>query len=118
MEDPAALMERFLALLERYWEEGFAREWQRIEPQLAASVTEAGRQIEQQGVYGLLRGLWPEVRCDAEGGRFWLERPPEVDIGPQDALVLAPSAYVWPHVRARSRGLPGFSTWPPCRLWP
>ena len=101
MEDPAALMQRFLALLEGYWEEAFSREWERIEPQLAASVTEAGRQIGQQGVYGLLRGLWPEVRCEAGNGRFWLERPHEhqVDIGPQDALVLAPSAYVWPHVR-------------------
>lgn len=101
MEDPAALLERFLALLERYWEEAFSQEWERIEPQLAASVTEAGRKIEEQGVYGLLRGLWPQVRCDPEDGRFWLERPHEheVDIGPQDTLVLAPSAYVWPHVR-------------------
>jgi DNA-binding transcriptional ArsR family regulator len=42
-------------------------------------VIEAGRRIEERGVYGLLRGLWPEVRCDAEDGRFWLERPHEHD---------------------------------------
>ena len=101
LDDPGALLERFLTLLERYWEDAFAREWERIEPDLAGSVAEAGRRIEQQGLYALLRSLWPEVRCDPEDGRFWLERPHdhEVEIGPDDRLVLAPSTYVWPHVR-------------------
>ncbi|MDA0159949.1 DUF5937 family protein [Solirubrobacter ginsenosidimutans] len=101
LDDPGALLERFLTLLEDYWEEAFAREWERIEPDLAASVSEAGRQIESDGLYALLRGLWPEVRCDAEQGRFWLDRPHdhEVQIGADDRLLLAPSTYVWPHVR-------------------
>ncbi|HEY6887552.1 MAG TPA: DUF5937 family protein [Solirubrobacter sp.] len=101
LDDPGALLERFLTLLEGYWEEAFAREWERIEPDLAASVTEAGRQIESDGLYGLLQGLWPEVRCDAEREQFWLERnhDHEVQIGPDDRLLLAPSTYVWPHVR-------------------
>jgi DNA-binding transcriptional ArsR family regulator len=101
IEDPGALLERFLQLLERYWEEAFAAEWARIEPDLAASVAEAGRRIEQHGLYAVLEGLWPEVRSDPEEGRFWLERPHEheVEIGPDEQLLLAPSAYVWPHVR-------------------
>ena len=101
LDDPVALLERFLRLLERYWEDAFAREWERIEPDLAASVGDAGRRIEQDGLYALLQGLWPEVRCDPDEGRFWLERPHdhEVQIGPDDRLVLAPSTYVWPHVR-------------------
>jgi DNA-binding transcriptional ArsR family regulator len=101
VEDPAALLERFLALLEGYWETAFAHEWERIEPDLAASVAEAGRRIEQHGLYALLQGLWPEVRSDPGEGRFWLERAHdhEVEIGPEDRLVLAPSTYVWPHVR-------------------
>ena len=101
LEDPRGLLERFLRLLEHYWEAAFAREWVRIEPDLAASVSEAGRVIAQRGLYGLLRGLWPEVRSDPDTGRFWLERPHEheVGIGDDDLLVLAPSVYVWPHVR-------------------
>jgi DNA-binding transcriptional ArsR family regulator len=101
LDDPVALLERFLGLLERYWEDAFAAEWERIEPDLAASVAEAGRQIEEHGLYALLRGLWPEVRSDPQAERFWLERPHdhEVEIGPEDRLVLAPSTYVWPHVR-------------------
>jgi len=101
LEDPVALLQRFLGLLEAYWEDAFASEWKRIEPDLAASVTEAGRQIEEYGLYALLRGLWPEVRSDPKAERFWLERPHEhdVEIGPDGRLVLAPSTYVWPHVR-------------------
>jgi DNA-binding transcriptional ArsR family regulator len=101
LEDPAVLLERFLGLLERYWEEAFAAEWERIEPDLAASVQEAGLRIAEHGLYALLQGLWPEVRSDPEDGRFWLERPHdhEVEIGPDDRLLLAPSTYVWPHVR-------------------
>ena len=101
LDDPRGLLERFLGLLEAYWEEAFAREWERIEPDLAASVSEAGRVIARRGLYALLPGLWPEVRSDAAAGRFWLERPHdhEVEIGAGDLLVLAPSVYVWPHVR-------------------
>jgi hypothetical protein len=104
LEDPRGLLERFLRLLESYWEEAFAREWERIEPDLAASVTQAGRVIAGRGLYALLRGLWPEVRADPGTARFWLERPHdhEVDIGAGDLLVLAPSVYVWPHVRGRA----------------
>src|ERR671937_1060420 len=49
LDDPGALLERFLGLLERYWEDAFAAEWKRIEPDLAASVAEAGRQISDHG---------------------------------------------------------------------
>jgi len=101
LQDPRGLLERFIALLERYWEEAFAREWERIEPDLAASVSDAGRIIAQRGLYAWLRALWPEVRSDPAAGRFWLERPHdhEVEIGSDDLLMLAPSVYVWPHVR-------------------
>jgi DNA-binding transcriptional ArsR family regulator len=106
LDDPRALLERFLSMLERYWREAFEEEWARLEPELAGGVSEAGHQIEQRGLYGMLRGLWPEVRSDPQAERFWLERPHdhEVAIGPDDTLVLAPSAYVWPHVRVNCDG--------------
>jgi DNA-binding transcriptional ArsR family regulator len=106
LEDPGALLERFLLLLDAYWEEAFAQEWERIEPDLAASVTEAGRLIEEKGLYGMLRGLSPEGRCDPHAGRFWLDRlhEHEISIGPETQLVLAPSMYAWPHVRVNCDG--------------
>ena len=43
-DDPARIVDRFLSLLEAYWEEAFAAEWERIEPKLAESVEHpAGR---------------------------------------------------------------------------
>lgn len=114
-DDPRAVLERFLAMLETYWREAFAAEWARIEPELAASVTEAGRVIRSQGVFGLLRGLGPDVRCDREAGRFWLDRPHdhELEIGADQQLVLAPSVYVWPHVRVNCD-----APWPPGLVFP
>ncbi|PIM67158.1 transcriptional regulator [Streptomyces sp. JV178] len=106
LDDPRALLERFLDMLERYWREAFEDEWARIEPDLAAGVSEAGQQIARSGLYGMLRGLWPEVRSDHRAERFWLERPHdhEVVIGADDTLLLAPSTYVWPHVRVNCDG--------------
>jgi DNA-binding transcriptional ArsR family regulator len=106
LDEPASLLERFLTMLERYWEEAFSHEWQRIEPGLAESVAEAGCQIAEHGLYSLFRGLWPEVRSEPETGRVWLERPHDhdVEITPEKQLVLAPSAYVWPHVRVNCDG--------------
>src|SRR5262249_42758815 len=104
LDDPRGLLERFLRLLESYWEEAFAREWQRIEPDLAASVSEAGRVIARRGLYALLRGLWPEVRSDPDTGRVWLPRPPhpQVEVGAGDPLGLAPGAPVGPPRRGDS----------------
>ncbi|MBM4791294.1 winged helix-turn-helix transcriptional regulator [Streptomyces sioyaensis] len=106
LDDPRALLERFLTMLESYWREAFEDEWARLEPELAAGVSEAGQRIAERGLYGMLRGLWPEVRSDPRTEKFWLERPHDHDvvIGPDDRLVLAPSAYVWPHVRVNCDG--------------
>jgi DNA-binding transcriptional ArsR family regulator len=101
IDDPALVLERFVSLLRRYWAEAFRSEWERVEPRLADSVSEAGRQLADEGLYALLQSLWPEVRSDRDEERFWLERPHdhEVDIGPGDGFALVPSVYVWPHVR-------------------
>lgn len=106
VDDPAAFLDAFLSMLQRYWDEAFAQEWQRIEPDLAASVAEAGRLIAQRGLYSLLAVLRPEVRSDPAEGRFWLDRPHEhdVDVGPDQQLVLIPSTYVWPHIRVNCDG--------------
>jgi DNA-binding transcriptional ArsR family regulator len=98
--DPEALRERFLGLLVSYWEEAFAREWDRLEPQLAGEVEEATALIEQEGLYALL-GRQPELRIDREQGVLVRQstHEHEVEVTPDRPLVLVPSAYVWPHVR-------------------
>jgi DNA-binding transcriptional ArsR family regulator len=100
-DDPAALRARFVALLDAYWAEAFAAEWQRIEPKLAEGVGDAGRRIAHDGVYGFLAGLAPQLRIDPGNTAFGLDIPHEhrVPLHPDNPLLLVPSVYVWPHVR-------------------
>jgi DNA-binding transcriptional ArsR family regulator len=101
LQEPLAVLDRFVDLLLAYWEAAFQMEWQRLEELLAVEVAEAGTGIAAQGIYAFLQGLWPEIRTDQTTQRFWLERSHEheVLIKPDDQIVLIPSAYVWPHVR-------------------
>jgi DNA-binding transcriptional ArsR family regulator len=101
LESPAELAQRFLAFLSRYWEEGgFREEWERIEPKLADTVTQAGGVIAEHGFYTWLQGLRPKVRVDEAGGSFRIGREAREDIvvTRRARLVLAPSAFLWPHI--------------------
>jgi DNA-binding transcriptional ArsR family regulator len=98
--DPVELRSRFVGLLQRYWDEAFSREWERLEPRLALEIDEARATIEQDGLYSLL-DRHPELRLDREAGVL-IRRSPhehEVEVTPDRPLILMPSAYVWPHVR-------------------
>ena len=100
-DDPAAFVERFAALLEAFWDEAFAAEWERIEPRLAESVVAAGRAIASDGAFAFLVGLAPQLRVDLAARTFGLDLPHDhdVELTGQNPLLLMPSVYVWPHVR-------------------
>jgi len=100
-DDPSRLVDRFASLLEAYWEAAFEAEWERIEPRLAESVEQAGRQIAGDGLHAFLLSLAPQLRVDPDGRSFGLDLPHDhrVPIGPDNRLLLVPSVYVWPHVR-------------------
>ena len=87
--------------MRQYWQEAFQAEWERLEPQLSAAVSQAGQVIASEGLFGFLARFVGEVRTDRRAGIFWLDREHqhEVPIGPDGMLVLAPSIYLWPHVR-------------------
>jgi DNA-binding transcriptional ArsR family regulator len=100
-EDPAELTRRFADLMTEYWDAAFADVWERLEPRLAESVSQAGRQIAAHGIYSFLGGLSPGLRVDPEREEFGLDLPHDhrVEITEERKLVLVPSAFVWPHVR-------------------
>jgi DNA-binding transcriptional ArsR family regulator len=100
-DDPAKLAARFTDLLEAYWHEAFAAEWARIEPDLAAGVAAAGREIAHEGPYAFLLRLAPQLRVDLADSSFGLDVPHEhrVRLDADDPLLLVPSVYTWPHVR-------------------
>jgi DNA-binding transcriptional ArsR family regulator len=99
--DPGALRSRFLDLLERYWEEAFAREWERLEPLLVEEIEEAQEVLGENGVFALL-DRHPELELDRDEGLIVRRssHEHEVRVTRERPLVLVPSAYVWPHVRA------------------
>ena len=101
LEDPVEAARKLKAMLERYWAAGFEREWRRLERRLAEAVSEAGRQIADQGVYSLLLGLAPQLRVDPSRREFGIDVPHDhrVEISEGRTLILAPSYFVWPHVR-------------------
>jgi DNA-binding transcriptional ArsR family regulator len=100
-EDPRKLVNRFADLLEMYWETAFAREWHRLEPLLADTVTNVGRRLAADGFYPFVRGVSPRLRIDAEREEFGLDLPHDhrVAVTEDRPLLLVPSAYVWPHVQ-------------------
>ncbi|MEA2614552.1 MAG: hypothetical protein QOE72_335 [Chloroflexota bacterium] len=101
LESPLELAQRFLEFLGRYWDEGrFRDEWERIEPKLADTVTTAGRMIAEHGFYAWLQGLRPKVTVDEAAGSFRIGRVVREDVAitRRARLVLAPSAFLWPHI--------------------
>lgn len=100
-DDPAELGRRFCSLLERYWEAAFEAEWPAIEPLLVEAVEEAGGRLATEGVLGLLAELRPHLRVEPERRQAWIKIPHEheVELSPQEPLVLSPSYFVWPHLR-------------------
>jgi len=99
-DDPRRLLDRLADLLERYWAEAFADEWELLEPQLAETVAEAGATIASEGVFALLESLPRRLRIDRGRGEFGLDIPHEhrVEVTPERRLLFVPSGFVWPHV--------------------
>jgi DNA-binding transcriptional ArsR family regulator len=100
-DDPVELGRLFAALVSDYWEAAFAAEWARLEPQLTEAVSQAGKEIAVDGFYTFVRGLSPRLRVEPDLEQFGLDLPHHhrVEVTEERKLVLAPSAFVWPHVR-------------------
>lgn len=114
-DDPRELTRLLVELLAEYWEAGFADEWGRLEPRLAAAVSDAGRTIAADGAYALLHGLSRRLRVDPVREEFGLDVPHEhrVEVTESNRLVLVPSAFVWPHVRVNCD-----EPWPLSMIYP
>ncbi|MQA79311.1 MAG: helix-turn-helix domain-containing protein [Streptosporangiales bacterium] len=108
-DDPPAFIERLCRLLEDYWDAAFEKEWLRVEPRLADSVSEAGRLLLTAGLTGFVDTLGPRVRGYPGRRQFDLD----VTCAPQwgsaadlqntevmvtDTFTFVPSAFSWPHI--------------------
>jgi DNA-binding transcriptional ArsR family regulator len=109
--DPSGFVERLCALLDRYWHTAFAKEWERLEPQLAASVVEARELLAAGGFDAFVATLEPRVHLRRRRGSVVLEiscvpqwgAPPEmddIDVEASGSFTFVPSAFSWPHAWA------------------
>ena len=106
IDEPELVRDRFVDLLAAYWEAGFKREWDRLEPLLAQAVIDAGREIAGHGLYAMLAQTSTRLRVDAEREEFGIDLPHHhrVEVTDASPLTLVPSAFVWPHVRVNCDG--------------
>jgi DNA-binding transcriptional ArsR family regulator len=100
MEQPEAFLSAFSEVLERYFEEAFATEWERIEPLLAANAIQTKRRIADDGFYETFERLSPRLGSDQAARQILIDDPLDGDAALRqgDLLVLAPSVYAWPDV--------------------
>ncbi len=99
-EDPEALRDRYAVVLERYWEEAFREEWERLLPRIEAEVTDGARTLVTRGAPGLVEELLPEGRWDAATSSIVIERKWDgtVDVAERGGLLFVPTVFGWPKV--------------------
>jgi DNA-binding transcriptional ArsR family regulator len=101
LDRPAEFACRLADVLERYWKDAFAAEWERLEPLLARSIVEAGRLLATGGVWPVLGRLPAHCRIDPQRQELSIDLPHEhaVTVSAGNPLVLTPSVFTWPHLR-------------------
>ena len=115
LERPRSFIAEFATFIERYFEQVFAKEWERIEPLLADSIAVAGEHIAGDGFYDALSQLNPRLRGDAAGRQLVIEKWFEHEYEPPgDELTLVPSVYVWPNLAVLLEEGP----WPKSIIYP
>ena len=99
-EEPATLLARYVRLLERYWDEAFAEEWQRILPRIEGDATAGARALVTSGLPGLVTELLPEGRWVPERNEVVVEKDWEgsCDVAERGGLLFVPTVYGWPCV--------------------
>jgi DNA-binding transcriptional ArsR family regulator len=99
-DDPAALRDRYVRMLERYWELAFADEWQRLLPKIEAEVMDGAHALVTGGASALVDELLPEGRWDPDAHGIVIDKDWEgsCDVAGRGRLSFVPTLYGWPRV--------------------
>ncbi|MCO8126083.1 DUF5937 family protein [Acidimicrobiia bacterium EGI L10123] len=99
-DDPSGMRKRYSRMLERYWDEAFEAEWNRLLPRIEAEVTTGARALVTAGAPGLVAALLPEGRWDAATTSIIIDKEwdGECDIAERGGLLFVPTVFGWPCV--------------------
>lgn len=115
IHDPEGLRRRLLGLLEAFWTWRFSREWEQMQPELAADIERRARQLRHTDVFTLLRDLAPDATVIRHKKTVVFRRLPEdvvVDLTQGQHLLLVPSRFT--RIKTRVECDP---PWQPCLIY-
>ena len=99
-DDPDGFREHVATTMERYWDEAFRDEWERIRPRIEAEVTEGARTLVTAGMPGLVAEFLPEGTWDPATSTITIEREWDrtCDVAERGGMLFVPTVYGWPRV--------------------
>lgn len=100
LQRPQELVDRFLDVVERYWELIFAERWEELRPQLERANEQGRGLVAGGGLDAMLLSLRPRVGFDRSRREFQIRRTHDqtITLPDQAELTFVPSAYLWPHI--------------------
>jgi DNA-binding transcriptional ArsR family regulator len=115
LEEPERFRAEVVSYLSRYWRAAFRREWERVEPQLAETVEEAGRLLAAEGPYAFLARISRKLHADEPAGLFTIDKAVDYDgeVREGELYVALASAFVWPDLMVSMEG-----PWPHALVYP
>jgi biotin operon repressor len=104
MEHPKENRDRFLSMLEAFWDTCLKKDWPEMESKFLEDITSRGNTLLTKGPLCLLKSLSPEIEIDPKEKKAVLRRVSKGDFHfeEKDSLCLAPTYFAWPHLFVRS----------------
>lgn len=100
-DKPLLLQQRFLNLIQQYWNSFFQDEWHRIEPIVLKEIEACGRHLLRDGIVPMLAHLSERFSVDAAGQTVSFFKPnvnEECSFRPIDRLNVYPSYFTYPSI--------------------
>lgn len=100
LENPVKSRQRFINLLEAFWNSCLKEEWSKIEELFLKDLSYRGDILLNRGPLYLLESLSQDIDLYPKENKAVIRRLSKADLylGEKDLLFLAPSYFVWPHL--------------------
>lgn len=100
IKNPESIRQRFINMLEEFWNHSVKSEWDRIEELFLKDIAFRGKMLGNEGVLRLLENLSNEIDSNPNEKKAVIRRITKEDIyfTEEDELLLTPTYFAWPHL--------------------